>query len=138
MRPRISKTCLHCGAIVKRTLNTYCSNKCQAAYRNNQYIAQWVAGAKSGGTNKNNLSREVRKWLFAQSDSCAICGLSEWRGQPIPRLADHIDGDYTNNRPENIRIICHNCDALLPTYKNRNKGRGRFTRRQRYAEGKSY
>ena len=39
---------------------------------------------------------------------------------------------------ENLRLICSNCDTLTPTYKGRNKGNGRFSRRQRYQEGKSF
>lgn len=34
--------------------------------------------------------------------------------------------------------ICPNCDSQLPTFKARNRGKGRAWRRQRYADGKSY
>jgi hypothetical protein len=40
-------------------------------------------------------------------------------------------------RRENLRLICPNCDSQLPTFKMRNRGRGRHSRRQRYADGKS-
>jgi len=39
---------------------------------------------------------------------------------------------------KNLRLVCGNCDMLLPTYKSKNKGNGRHNRRKRYAEGKSY
>lgn len=51
---------------------------------------------------------------------------------------DHIDGDSGNSARENLRLICLNCDGLLPTFKNRNKGKGRHARRERYKEGKSF
>ena len=42
-----------------------------------------------------------------------------------------------NNNLDNLRLICPNCDALLPTFAGRNRGNGRVYRRLRYAEGKS-
>jgi hypothetical protein len=48
---------------------------------------------------------------------------------------DHTDGNPTNNRRENLRLVCPNCDSQLPTYKSRDRGNGRSFRRQRYADG---
>jgi hypothetical protein len=82
----------------------------------------------------------IRQYLAeAQSGCCAICGAaSSWLGLPLALVLDHIDGDPTNNRRENGRLICPNCDSQLPTYKSRNRGNGRHYRRQRYADGQSY
>jgi hypothetical protein len=74
-----------------------------------------------------------------QQHRCLICGQSEeWNGSPLTLVLDHIDGDSSNNRRENLRLVCPNCDSQLPTFKVRNKGKGRHSRRQRYADGKSY
>ena len=69
---------------------------------------------------------------------CSICRIDTWRGQPVPLVVDHINGDPTDDRVDNLRFVCGNCDMQLPTYKSRNRGNGRAIRRQRYAEGKSY
>ena len=53
-------------------------------------------------------------------------------------ILDHVDGDASNNRRENLRLVCPNCDSQLPTFKARNRGNGQAWRRQRYADGKSY
>ena len=74
-----------------------------------------------------------------QGRRCALCAMpDEWQGMPLVFVLDHIDGDSTNNRRANLRLVCPNCDAQLPTFKNRNYGRGRFSRRVRYADGKSF
>lgn len=36
-------------------------------------------------------------------------------------ILDHINGINNDNRLENLRIVCPNCDATLDTYKSKNK-----------------
>lgn len=36
-----------------------------------------------------------------------------------------IDGNSDNGKVVNLRLICRNCDGLLPTFAARNKGNGR-------------
>lgn len=36
-------------------------------------------------------------------------------------IIDHIDGHASNNRRDNLRCICPNCDSQLDTYKSKNK-----------------
>ena len=53
---------------------------------------------------------------------CAICGIEPmWHGQPMPLILDHINGVNNDNRLENLRFVCSNCDSQLPTYKAKNK-----------------
>jgi hypothetical protein len=59
-------------------------------------------------------------------------------GKPMPLEVDHINGDWKCNQEANLRMVCGNCGMQLPTYKGKNKGMGRFSRRERYAQGKSY
>ena len=55
---------------------------------------------------------------------CQICGMGpEWQGKPMPLILDHINGVNNDNRIENLRFVCSNCDSQLTTYKSRNKGR---------------
>lgn len=54
---------------------------------------------------------------------CERCGLDAWQGEPLPLALDHINGESTDNRLENLRILCPNCHALTETWCGRNKGR---------------
>ena len=82
----------------------------------------------------------MREYLSEQQDGrCAICGIDDtWNGVALALIVDHVNGDATNDRRENLRLICPNCDSQLPTFKARNRGRGRHYRRQRYANEQSY
>ena len=52
---------------------------------------------------------------------CGVCGIGpEWNGKSMPLILDHINGVNDDNRLENLRFVCSNCDSQLPTYKSRN------------------
>ncbi|MFZ4236022.1 HNH endonuclease [Streptomyces murinus] len=57
-------------------------------------------------------------------ERCARCGTDPvWRGRPLPLEVDHIDGDWRDNRIENLRFLCPNCHSVTDNYRGRGKGR---------------
>jgi predicted RNA-binding Zn-ribbon protein involved in translation (DUF1610 family) len=52
---------------------------------------------------------------------CVECGISEWNGKKIALQLDHIDGDSSNHRKENLRFLCPNCHSQTDTWCGRNK-----------------
>lgn len=48
---------------------------------------------------------------------CELCGQGEeWKGKKMSLILDHINGIRNDNRLENLRIVCPNCNATLPTH----------------------
>jgi HNH endonuclease len=57
------------------------------------------------------LSRRIR-WadrLVYKKAHCERCG---FQGHPCQLDVDHIDGDHTNDTPENYQTLCANCHRL--------------------------
>ena len=50
---------------------------------------------------------------------CERCGLETWQGLPIPLEIHHINGDNTDNRLENLQLLCPNCHALTNNYRGK-------------------
>ena len=52
---------------------------------------------------------------------CVLCGQDEtWQGKKMSLIMDHINGVRDDNRLENLRIVCPNCNATLDTHCGKN------------------
>ena len=68
---------------------------------------------------RHRLKERIIKQKLIQY-KCFSCGnTGEWMDKPLPLILDHINGVNNDNRIENLRFACSNCDSQLPTYKNR-------------------
>lgn len=69
--------------------------------------------------NNTSLKKKLLKMNVIEY-KCAICGISEWLGNPLSLQLDHINGNNRDNRLENLRLLCPNCHSQTSTFSGRN------------------
>jgi len=53
-------------------------------------------------------------------NQCSKCGIDQWRGKRLAIHIDHINGNKSDWRLENLRMLCPNCHSQTPTFGGRN------------------
>ena len=102
----------------------YCSSKCARVHTHNEYISRWKSGNENGMSGEYQLSNHIKRYFMEKYNcKCQLCGWGERNlsTNTIPLEIHHIDGDYTNNKEENLQLLCPNCHSLTDTYKSHNK-----------------
>lgn len=99
----------------------FCSPKCAGK---NGRMKRYKKMEETGIVTYHRLC-SIKKYLIDKHGyKCSICENTVWQQVPIPLMTDHVDGKHDNMQLSNYRLICPNCDALLPTFKFKNKGNG--------------
>ena len=72
-------------------------------------------------TASQKVLREYYKKGNYSSYKCSICEQGpEWNGKPLTLILDHINGNSRDDRIENLRWVCPNCNQQLETTGFRN------------------
>ena len=135
-----NKKCKRCESIIPSAY-TYCSScrETKKEWTRSDFINSWKSGDLSKVTKTSGeLSGAARRHLISLAENkCTKCGWCEPNpvtGYPILAV-DHIDGNWKNNKFDNLRVLCYNCHTLTPTFGNLN--RNSISGSRPYAEERS-
>jgi hypothetical protein len=120
-------SCLNCSSVFSpsQKYRKYCSLSCQGKKQAKSTIEEWKNGNNKGYSGKTmQVPPWLRKYLFEKFESkCCKCGWCEINPttSKIPLEVNHIDGDASNSKEENLELLCPNCHSLTPNFRALNK-----------------
>ena len=87
--------------------------KASSVRMNGKYGLNEILAGKHPNYNPTYLKRRLIK-SGCMEEKCSSCGFEERRitDYSVPLMLDWIDGDKTNHKKENLRLVCYNCYYL--------------------------
>lgn len=84
-----------------------------------RYIPKLCEHSSLSSSNVKNLVYRLK----LKENKCEKCGISEWQGNSINCELHHINGNPTDNRIENLQILCPNCHSQTDNFRSRNRSK---------------
>jgi transposase-like protein len=76
---------------------------------------------KNSTYNRGHLKKRLLRNGMIKNE-CCLCGqIGEWKGKKLIMILDHINGISNDNRIENLRMVCPNCNSQLDTTNGKNR-----------------
>ena len=129
-----TRKCANCGNDLPQTAKKYCCLECQQEKQYKDFIERWKRGEEDGVSGRYGVSNHIKRYLFEKHHyKCEKCDWGEENPitHNIPLQIHHINGDCTDNREENLQLLCPNCHSLTETFGNLNKNSKRIFRKQK-------
>ena len=117
--------------------STYCGMECKATVDAIEFGERWatdgpVGVVKATDLKKGQFTGTARRFLLLHKAGgcCERCGWTHdyWtQGKALPALeVHHADGNFTNNKLENLLVLCPNCHAIADRETPVSSGDGRW------------
>jgi hypothetical protein len=118
-----------CGRFGNLPASFFCSRNCFQHHRRHSRYAEFLKGNERA----NPQVKSFLRWAVIQYlgvEACSKCGWAERNPVTgrVPVEVEHIDGNWRNNHPANLTLLCPSCHSLTATYRALNRGHGRQTR----------
>lgn len=79
---------------------------------------------KGSSVGRKTVKSYIKKYNIIEQNKCSVCGIGRiWNGIRLVLVLDHINGVRDDNRPENLRYLCPNCNSQSETFAGRNNNR---------------
>lgn len=75
----------------------------------------------SGGITSSSLKKRLIKESLLENKCHTCLMLPIWCNEELVLHIDHINGDSSDNRLENLQLLCPNCHSQTSTYTGKNK-----------------
>lgn len=63
----------------------------------------------------------LRRLKLEREWKCECCSLNEWMNNPIKLELHHINGDNSDNRKQNLQLLCPNCHSYTESWRSSSK-----------------
>ena len=122
---KLRPNCAWCGKPLKNITSKLCkTGQCKLLYN----VQQFLDGKYVNRIPKISSIRLY--YIHIRGHRCEECKNTLWLNKLIPLELHHKDGDYTNNKNENVKLVCRNCHSFTDTFCGKNKGKS--TRKRLY------
>jgi transcriptional regulator with XRE-family HTH domain len=121
---RDTKFCKECGVKIASRYQ-FCGNICHKTFVWKNWLRRWLCGeTRPVEETANRIRRALRE---LRGDKCERCGWCEVhpKTELVPVELEHKDGNFRNNKPDNVCLLCPNCHSLTLTFRGLNRGKGR-------------
>lgn len=133
--PYEEKFCPVCGNKIKAKNNVFCSNDCFQKHQYKKRLEEWKKYPEI--FSNENVSSTIRRYLFEKySGKCQMCGwgmVNKTTGR-TPLQIHHINGDCTDNREENLQLLCPNCHSLTANSGSLNRNKSKRYKLKKYKD----
>lgn len=68
---------------------------------------------------KGDILKKVLLYSKIKTYNCEICNINDWNNKKLVLEIDHINGINTDNRVENLRLLCPNCHSQTDTFRRK-------------------